>query len=64
MFDVYEHLSKYVIVLQLRENGKVVKGFDYQIKVEREKDWSALRKMLLKEASKRNREAHRRANSH
>ena len=54
MFDVYEHLSKNVIVLQLRKDGKVVEGFDYQIKVERKKDWEALRKMLRKEANRRN----------
>lgn len=59
MFDVYEHLSKDVIALQLRKDGKVVEGFDYQIKVERKKDWEALRKMLLKEANRRNKMAQR-----
>ena len=59
MFDVYEHLSKDVIVLQLRKDGKIVEGFDYQIKVERKKDWEALRKMLRKEANRRNKKAQR-----
>ena len=54
MFEVYEHLSKDVIILQLRKGGKVVGGFDYQIAVAKKKDWEALRKMLLKEANKRN----------
>jgi len=54
MFEVYEHLSKDVIILQLRKAGKAVEGFDYQIAVERKKDWEVLRKMLLKEANKRN----------
>jgi hypothetical protein len=59
MFDVYEHLSKDVIVLQLRKDGKVVEGFDYQIAVERKKDWETLRRMLLKEADTRNKKAQR-----
>lgn len=54
MFEVYEHLSKDVIILQLRKGGKIVEGFDYQIPVEKKKDWEVLRKMLLKEANKRN----------
>lgn len=54
MFEVYEHLNKNVIVLQLRKGGKVVEGFDYQIAVEKKRDWEILRKMLLKEASRRN----------
>jgi hypothetical protein len=54
MFEVYEHLSKDKIILQLRKDGKVVEGFDYQIAVEKKKDWEVLRKMLLKEANKRN----------
>ena len=54
MFEVYEHLNKDMIILQLRKDGKVVEGFDYQISVEKKKDWEVLRKMLLKEANKRN----------
>jgi len=54
MFEVYEHLSKDVIILQLRKGGKVVGGFDYQIAVEKKKDWEILRKMLLREANRRN----------
>jgi len=54
MFEVYEHLSKDVIILQLRKSGKVVGGFDYQIAVEKKKDWEILRKMLLREANRRN----------
>jgi len=54
MFGVYEHLSKDVIILQLRKGGEVVEGFNYQIAVEKKKDWEVLRKMLLKEANKRN----------
>lgn len=54
MFDVYEHLNKDVIILQLRKGGKVVEGFNYQIAVEKKKDWEVLRKMLLREANRRN----------
>ena len=54
MFEVYEHLSKDVIILQLRKGGKVVEGFNYQIAVEKKKDWEVLRKMLLREANRRN----------
>ena len=59
MFDVCERLSEGVIVLQLRKDGKVVEGFDYQIRAEKKKDWEALKKMLLKEADRRNRMAER-----
>ena len=54
MFDVYEHLNKDVIILQLRKGGKVVEGFNYQITVEKKKGWEVLRKMLLREANRRN----------
>jgi len=54
MFEVYERLNKDVIILQLRKDGKAVEGFDYRISVGKKKDWEALRKMLLKEADKRN----------
>jgi hypothetical protein len=54
MFEVQQSLKKNVVTLRLLKDGKVVEGFDYRIPLEKERDWENVRKMLLKEASKRN----------
>ena len=55
MFEVYEALEKEHIVLQLRNNGSVVEGFDYKFTIANVRDAKKIRRFLDRERDKRNR---------